>query len=157
MKNTEKAFLWITTILEEKKINYRITGGFAARVYGVQRELADIDIEVADANIFLLAEEVKPHTVFGPARYKDEKWDLTLMRLLYEGQDIDIAGADGSFFNDSTGKWEHWTVNPEDKTMMSVFGKIIPVESKKSLIAYKTKLGREVDQEDVRQLIALNN
>lgn len=63
MKNTEKAFLWIINILEEKRIIYKISGGFAARVYGVNRELADIDIEIKDADISKIVENVKPYII----------------------------------------------------------------------------------------------
>ena len=67
MKNTEKAFHWITDILEKYNISYKISGGFAARLYGADRELADIDIEVADADILKISGDVTPYIIFGPA------------------------------------------------------------------------------------------
>ena len=45
MRDTKKAFLWIIGILERNTIVYKISGGFVARIYGVNRQLADIDIE----------------------------------------------------------------------------------------------------------------
>ena len=91
MKNTKRAFLWIIDILERHKILYRISGGLAARAYGVDRELADIDIEVAEKDIFSIVEDVKPYIIFGPARSNNNSWDLQLLTLSYEGQDIDIS------------------------------------------------------------------
>ncbi len=154
MKQAEKAFLWITDILERNSVPYRISGGFAARVYGSRRELADIDIQVLDSDITRIENEVKPHIVYGPARYEDENWNLNLMTLQYLGQEIDIASTDAKFFNQHTRMWEKWVTDFTDVTMREVFGKKVPLEPKASLIVYKTKLGREVDSEDVQQLNA---
>lgn len=152
MKNTKKAFLWITNILDQKEITYKISGGLAARLYGVNRDLADIDIEIADQDILSIIEDVKPYIVFGPARYKDLNWDLELMTLLYEEQEIDIAGINSKIFNQATGKWEKYPGNLNDVTIIEIYGKKVPVESIKSLITYKSKLAREVDLEDIKQL-----
>ncbi|MFZ2522802.1 MAG: hypothetical protein WAW92_00245 [Minisyncoccia bacterium] len=46
MRNTEGALRWIVNILESKSIQFQVTGGFAAKLYGSQRELADIDIDI---------------------------------------------------------------------------------------------------------------
>ncbi len=56
-KNTEAAFHWIIDILESHSIKYCISGGFAARVYGVERELADIDIVLNDSDISKIVDE----------------------------------------------------------------------------------------------------
>lgn len=155
MKNTEAAFHWILDILERHSITYKISGGFAARVYGVNRELVDIDIEVEDADILKIVDDVKTYVVFGPTRYKDDIWDLELMTLIYEGQEIDIAGTDAKIFNHETKQWECCSGNLKSIEMREVFGRKVPIESRDSLMAYKTKLAREVDLEDVRQLSLL--
>lgn len=152
MKNTEAAFHWIIDILERHKITYKISGGFAARVYGVNRELADIDIDVANADILKIADDVKPYILFGPTQYKDENWNLKLMTLKYEGQEIDIAGTEAKVFNQETKQWEPCSSNLQSIEIKEVFGKNVSIESRDSLIAYKTKLGRKVDLEDIRQL-----
>jgi len=152
MRETEKAFLWITDILEQKRIAYRISGGFAARVYGVERELADIDIEIADKDISLIVDDVKPYIIFGPGRYEDENWNLNLMTLQYLEQEIDIASTDAKIFNQKTKLWQNWVTKLSDFEIKEVYGKKIPVEPIESLISYKTNLAREVDLEDVRQL-----
>ncbi|RJQ26550.1 MazG-related protein [Candidatus Parcubacteria bacterium] len=152
MKNTEHAFHWIVDILERHGITYRISGGLAARAYGVNRELADIDIEIADADIPNIVDDVKPYIIFGPARYNDEHWDLELMTLNYEDQEIDIAGIKAKIFNSETKQWEPCSDNLESIEIKEVFGRKVPIESMDSLIAYKTKVGREVDLEDIEQL-----
>ena len=153
MKNTEVAFRWIITILELHKIQYKISGGFAACIYGVNRELADIDIVVADSNISKIVNDVRPYIIFGPAQYRDDSWDLRLMTLKYLDQEIDIAGSRAKIFNYSTQQWEPCPGDFETIEMKEVFGMMVPVESKKSLIAYKTKLDRQVDRDDVHQLL----
>ncbi len=157
MKNTEAAFHWIVDILESRGIKYKISGGFAARVYEVNRELADIDIEVADADILKIVDDVKPFIIFGPNRYQDDNWGLELMTLKYEDQEIDIAGAEAKIFNQEAKQWEPCSGNMQSIEMKEVFGKKVPIESKESLIAYKSKLAREVDLEDVRQLQGLTS
>lgn len=156
MKNTEKAFHWIIDILENNEIKYKISGGFAARIYGVNRELADIDIEVADNDIKNISKYVDNYIKFGPAHYKDNNWDLELMTLTYEEQEIDIAGTGAKIFNKQSSRWEQSSGDLNDIQMKKVFGKIIPVESLKTLISYKSKLSRDVDIEDVKQLLYLN-
>ncbi len=152
IKNTERAFLWIIDILEKNAITYKISGGFAAKIYGTDRELADIDIEVQDEDIIFIEKEVRPYITFGPDRYKDERWDLELMTLLYEGQEIDIAGTNAKIFNKEKQEWDNSSGDFENIEIKEVYSKNVPVESLKSLIEYKKKLGREVDTEDVRQL-----
>ncbi|MFA7315210.1 MAG: hypothetical protein WC059_00195 [Candidatus Paceibacterota bacterium] len=152
MRNTEKAFLWIINILEKNKINYKISGGFAARIYGVNRELADIDIVVMAKDIPCIAEETREYIIFGPKRYKDENWDLELLTLNYEGQEIDIAEADVKIFNQLTRKWVLCSAQFNNTVQIDVYGKKVVVEDIDSLISYKSKLARQVDLEDVRQL-----
>jgi hypothetical protein len=152
MRNTEAAFYWIIDILEDQNIEYEISGGLAARIYGSNRELADIDIEVADADIVKIAPLVKKHIIFGPARYKDANWDIELMTLRYEGQEIDLAGIGAKIFNKQTKEWEFLAGSLRDAEMKEIFGRLVPVESRDSLVAYKTKLAREVDLEDIKQI-----
>lgn len=152
MRDTKKAFLWITDILERNKIVYKISGGFVARIYGVNRELADIDIEVSEKDMLIIARETKPYIKFGPERYKDENWDLKLLTLEYEGQEIDIACAEANIFNQEKKQWEKTISDLQDVKMTEVYEKIVPIEKMDALINYKIKLEREVDIEDVKQL-----
>ncbi len=152
MRNTKKAFLWITDILEKHNISYKIWGGFAGRVYGVTRELADIDIEIPETDIPKILVDVKDYVIYGPERYTDANWDLELMTLRYEGQDIDISGVEAKIFNQTSGQWERCNDNLTKPNILEVYGKKVPIENIDTLIAYKTKLARDVDLEDVRQL-----
>jgi hypothetical protein len=85
MKNTKEAFLWIADILEKNAIQFKINGGFAAKIHGCTRELADIDIDVPEKYIDVVAKEAVPYITYGPELYKDENWELKLLTLEYEG------------------------------------------------------------------------
>ncbi len=157
MRNTEEAFLWIINILEDKEIKYKISGGFSARLYGVERELADIDIEIIDEDFSKILNEIKDYIIFGPDRYKDAHWDLNLITLNYEGQEIDLASVQAKIFNNNTKLWElkntieNW-MDSDNFEIKEVFGKKVLIESIKSLKEYKVKLSRDVDLEDLKQL-----
>ena len=64
-RDTEAALRWIVRILQEGNIPFQITGGFAARMYGSMRALADIDIDVAGNRLNELAELVKEYSKYG--------------------------------------------------------------------------------------------
>ena len=49
------ALKWITPVLEQHNISYRVTGGVAARIHGATRPLWDIDIDMSDADLDKLA------------------------------------------------------------------------------------------------------
>ncbi len=153
MKKTEAAFKWIVNILNEHQIPFQIAGGFAARLYGSTRELADIDIDIPAGRIEDIQEDVKEYIIFGPEMYKDENWDLLLMTLRYEGQDIDISSIDTvKIFNQNTQNWEDGALDFQDTRIHTVFGLDVPVISRENLIKYKSKLLREVDKLDIEEI-----
>lgn len=155
-KNTEKAFHWIIGIFKRYNVPFQISGGFAAKIYGVDRDLNDIDIGIPNKFFDVILPEVKEYVTHGPEQYKDDQWDLLLMSLKYEGQKIDIAGRDTiSFFDKESDSWVPGHRDLIENETREIYGVKVPLIPVKSLIAYKTKLGRNVDVEDVRQLKAL--
>jgi hypothetical protein len=152
-KDTEAAFRWIIGILNEHKIPFLVSGGFAARLYGGARELADIDIDIPEDRFSEMLPDVSGHIKFGPAQYKDDNWDLFLMTLSYEGQDIDLSGAlEAKIFDRSKGNWISVKDDFSHPTAMDAYDIPVPVISKEALIKYKKMLGREIDMIDVEQL-----
>jgi hypothetical protein len=153
MKDTEAAFLWIIGILRKYDIPFQIGGGFAARLYGATRELADIDIDIPEDRFSEIISDVKDYIKFGPAQYRDDSWDLFLMTLSYGGQDIDIAGAyDCKVFDQSKKEWATVRDDFTTASIKSIYGINVPVMNRDGLIAYKTMLGRDVDKIDIAQL-----
>ncbi len=152
-KNTEGAFKWIVGILQKHSIPFQIKGGFASRLYGVKRNLADIDISIPEDKYGDLIPYIKEFIVYGPEQYVDDEWDLKLMTLTYEGQDIDIAGAyKKKNFDKTNNVWVNTPHNLDNSVYMEVYGLKVPVITKEDLIAYKKLIQRDVDIIDVEAL-----
>jgi hypothetical protein len=149
-RNTEEALKWIVGLLKKHDIAFQISGGFAVRLYGSDRELHDIDIGVPDDGLQKLHDDVKDYITFGPEKYSDSSWNLQLMSLKYKGQKIDLAGRDTiSFFDRNTMKWIPGHRDLTNFELKEIYGLEVPVIPKESLVAYKNKLGRDVDLIDV--------
>ncbi len=152
-KNPEKTFKWIIGILNNHKIPFQVDGGLAARAYGAERELADIDLVIPEERYDEIIAEVELYIIYGPSHFTDDKWDLMLMTLDHEGQIIDIAGAENQkYFDESAHEWVHSPSELAKCEMRNVFGLDVPIIPKDKLIAYKTRLGREVDLLDLKFL-----
>lgn len=102
-KNTESAFKWIVGLLMQNNIPFQISGGFAAKLYGANRPLFDIDIDIKGKDFDKLLPFVKNHILSGPKRYLDNTFDLQLLTLEYQGQHIDLGASENSkIFNTKT-------------------------------------------------------
>jgi hypothetical protein len=153
VRNTEAAFRWIVGILQNHNIPFQIGGGFAAQLYGATRELADIDFDIPESRFAELLPEVKQYIKFGPEQYRDDNWDLLLLTLSYEGQDIDICGAyEAKVFDQAQGQWMDIKDDFSTANKLTVYEIDVPIMNKGELIEYKTMLGREVDKIDVAQM-----
>lgn len=156
MKATQEAFHWIISILKKHRITFQITGGLAAKIYGSSRELADIDIDMPESEFEKILPEVKNFIIFGPARYKDENWDLWLMTLCYQGQEIDICGAyEAQIYDKNNEEWYWLETDFSVSSTKEIFGIMVPVIPKNELITYKSKLRREVDLLDLKDIAGL--
>ena len=156
MRNTREAFNWIIKILRNHRIQFRLSGGFAARVYGSKRKLADIDIDVPTNSFSELLPEIKKYVIFGPARYQDKNWNLLLITLKYRGQKIDLCEVGKQkIFNKLKRKWEKLDINLLKAHKIRILGCVVPIIPKIELIAYKRKILRKVDKEDLGN-IAVN-
>lgn len=75
------------------------------------------------------------------------------MSLKYKGFGIDLFGSDTQkVFDKKKRKWEKEQIDFGRAVRKKVFGRIVPVISLKELLAYKTKIARDVDLEDVKNL-----
>ncbi len=140
-KKTIKALLWIHGIFEKHKIEYEISGGFAAKLYGSPRSVNDIDIEIPESFFHTILPDMFPYLTFGPARYKNEKWDCELMKISYEGQDIDISGSESlKISSKDRSRWINNTDFSAETLPMNLAGINLNVIHPRVLIAYKREL-----------------
>lgn len=154
MKNTKEALAWITEILNKHNIPFRVSGGFAAKIYGSTRELADIDIGMKKNYFPEIISDIEEYLVSKPGIYKDKEWDLFAATLNYKGQEIDLVDIDSlKFFNRKEQRWEDLKHTFSDIVFKEVCRIKIPVISRKNLIDYKIKLGREVDIIDIKEML----
>lgn len=152
-KDTKGALGWIVGLLNGHGIPFQIIGGFASRLYGVERELADIDICIPDDAFTKLVSDVRAYISYGPAEYRDDEWDIKLMTLQYKGQEIDVAGADTmKIFDKERGTWTPLMIDFDACGSEEVYGRTVPVMTKAELVAYKKKIARDVDFHDIQAL-----
>ncbi len=149
-KNPEKTFHWIVGILNMRKIQFQVDGGLAARAYGADRELVDIDLVIHEGDFDKIIDDVKEFIKYGPEHYMDEKWDLKLMTLFHENQTIDIPGARNTkYFDGKNNIWVQSENTLEKSTIKNLLGLNVPVIPLDHLIKEKQILDREVDRIDL--------
>ncbi len=153
MRKTKEAFRWIIKILEENKIPYRVSGGFAARIYGSKRPLFDIDIEIPDSKFKKILPKIKNYIVHGPKKFKDKTMNVFGLSMMFKSQQIDLSGTEKEIlFDIRSKKWVKSKIDLSKITRKKVYGKIVNVIRKKDLIEYKNKIRRPIDIEDIRQM-----
>lgn len=147
------ALKWVTGIFNQMEICYQVVGGLAARCYGSIRPLHDIDFYVPGKDISTLEKILTEHIKSGPEHYQDEHWDLVFMKLIYNGQQIEIGDADNTrYFNSQSGQWINEVINFSESNRLTFDGIELPVMPKQDLITYKQRLDREVDRIDIMEM-----
>lgn len=144
---------WITGILDRLEIPYQVAGGLAARCYGSERPLHDIDFYIPGSSFEKLQDKVSEYVEFGPRHYRDEHWDIIFMKLDYHGRQIEFGDADHTRYYDAhTEQWIREEVDFSASEMITCEGIELPVMPKQQLIDYKRRLNREVDRRDVNDI-----
>lgn len=152
-----QAFQWITDILFKHNMLFQVTGGLAAKIYGSQRDLNDIDLDVQTESLVLLVPLVKEYIIYGPTRYNNGKWDLELMTLRFNDQEIDISGDKCKIYDDSCEIWRDFPISLSKAELHTIEGITVPVLPKDQLLNYKKLLGGEHQRIDCRTLSASSN
>jgi hypothetical protein len=147
------ALKWAVAVFNDAGIPFQVNGGLAAKVYGSDRPLFDIDFDVPEECFEKILPEFEPYLINGPERFKDLTWDLELMTAKYKEVLVDIGGAyNTKCFDKGAGKWVDCAVDLSQAFWISVYRLELPIASKQSLIEYKQKLARSVDLEDIAQI-----
>ena len=153
MKDSSAALKWIVTELRERNIPFALVGGIAANAYGTTRPLNDIDIDIPEKFLDALSRELGEFKTFGPERSISDCFDCQLLGFSYQGQEIELSGAEGLLIKDtSISKWVSWPTDLSKIEQCTVLGLTVPVMAREQLIAYKRLAGRETDLIDVYQL-----
>lgn len=159
------AIKWIIPILKKHNVQYEISGGFAAHIYGATRPINDIDIDISSENLVQLLPDIKNYIVYGPAPYKNVVWDLgTQIVLNYEDQLIDIADASNVKICDlKTQQWLDFSSKFNTSQTMKIYGIEVQVIDPHDLIEYKKILytdnqeHQNIDIEAIQQYLAQNH
>lgn len=145
-RKTVEALKWITGILDNNRIPYRIGGGLATSLYGSGRPVNDIDISLSGRFFSRIVPLVREFIVSGPKHYLNEKWDCTTLSLNYHEQDIDVTDADTLLMRDKDGT--EWIRNKEiyekyPDVMKDINGIRVSLMHPRALLEYKKHLAGE--------------
>lgn len=154
MTDDGRALGWIVDVLRRAEVPFQVVGGLAARAYGATRPLADLDFYVPTSRLDDVADATAARVSRLPSPYQDECWDLTFMKLDYEGRQIEIGGADGArYFDRQAGLWREAGIRFDVSVERRIFGILLPVMPLEQLIEYKQRLDRDVDRQDVAEIV----
>lgn len=147
---TINALHWIIEILNKNKIDYQISGGFAGRIFGSKRELHDIDIDISKKDFNKILPEISDYIIYGPNHYIDAKWNLELITLNYNGQEIDISDSDNVLIsNKERTKWISFLTDFSKTLEIDLNGINIKVINPNDFMEYKKELDGEHQIEDI--------
>ena len=151
--DTLPALNWIIGFLKSNDIPYVACGGLAAKVYGAERKLNDIDIYVPDKYFCSVVEYGAPYITYGPSHHKGKQWDLTYVKFNYLGQDVEVCSdKECKIFDDLRSKWITQKISFDCYEKCEIYGVELTVMKKDQLVAYKKQLNREVDIQDIAQI-----
>ena len=151
-EKTINALRWIIEIFNKHNVPYRIGGGFAAKMYGSPRPLNDIDFGISEKYFSVILPEVSKYITYGPARYKDAKWDCELITLNYHNQEIDISGTE-TIKMSNKGRTEWISLDESSDTLdMKLEGIDIKVMNPVALMEYKKELDGDHQLVDIKAI-----
>jgi hypothetical protein len=149
------ALAWIVDLLTSREVPFQAVGGLAARAYGATRPLVDLDFYLPLQRYGDIGPAVLPHLTRAPRPYRDDAWDLTFAQIVYAGQKIELGGIlDARYYDRVEGCWRPQVVDFSRSRWVELFRVVVPVMPKEELIAYKSRLGREVDRQDLAEIAA---
>jgi hypothetical protein len=138
------------SLLRDRNIPFLICGGLAARGYGSQRDLHDIDLFVPGEHFSSVVRAGQQFISKAAAHRQEEGWDLTYVQFKYEGVKVEVGNADGAqIFDVQNRTWVALNIDFSRYETVHLFGLELPLMLKEDLVWYKALLSRPVDIEDV--------
>ncbi|MCE8002897.1 nucleotidyltransferase [Billgrantia ethanolica] len=149
----QEAIKWIAGLLRNRNIPFLICGGLAAKGYGSERDLNDVDLFVPDDRFSEVVEAGQEFITKPAAHYREEGWDLTYVQFKYEDIKIEVGCAAGaSIFDKESQTWIPLDIDFSRYETRYLLGVELPMMLKEDLVRYKLALSRQVDLEDVRAI-----
>ena len=144
------AVQWIVGLLRDRNIPFLICGGLAAKGYGSERDLNDIDLFVPGECFWSVVEAGQEYVSKAAAHRREEGWDLTYVQFKYEGVKVEVGNADrAQIFDAQNRTWVALNIDFSRYDTVHLLGLELPLMLKEDLIWYKSLLSRPVDIEDV--------
>ncbi len=160
MKPEEKAITALTYIIpfiKKYKFKWCISGGFAFYIYGVDRPIGDIDIDIeaekGDEKFKSFVGDVKKFTTYPFQLWIDKNYDNWVMEVTVGNQKLSICSTKNlKLFNKKSGKYELFYKNGIPKPeIVSFNGLKLPIASKEWVIKMKEALAKKkpIDDSDI--------
>jgi hypothetical protein len=157
------ALAFIIPRIEERKMRWVITGGFACYAYGVKRRLSDIDIDIdtsKESDVFKeFVRFLEPHTTQPLEHLVDQNYDNYNFEITINDQVVDICPmAEMNIFDKESGKYVNFYKGGFPRVeIVDFFGLKLPLLAKDLIIKNKEMLvsQRESDLADIKGLQAL--
>ncbi|MEC4766587.1 hypothetical protein LPL18_004445 [Halomonas sp. CUBES01] len=144
---------WIVELLRDRHIPFQICGGLAAKGYGAERALNDIDLFVPGEHFATVVEAGQAYISKPAAHRCEEGWDLTYVQFKYEGIKVEVGNADGAHVLDAVSQsWVPLDIAFDRYETVELLGLALPLMLKEDLIRYKSMLARPVDLDDIRAM-----
>lgn len=140
--------------LHDIGLPFQATGGLAGNLHGSQWPLHDLDFDVADAALPLLADRFREQVVAGPAPYRDTEFALELLTLRLGEVEADLVAAQSIRLIDAAGRERPAPTDLARVVLRPFDGREIPTMPLDTLIAYKRAIGRHADVADLERLQA---
>ncbi len=155
----------IIPLLEKYDFRWVITGGFASHVYGVERPITDVDIDIdtsKDSPAFkAFTGELKEFITEPLNHFVDQNYDNYNFEVTFDGVIFDFCPMkEMNIFDKETNKYIPFYANGfPDSEMVEWNGLKLPLLSKELVIKNKEMLvwQRESDFKDIEQLKKLNS
>ena len=144
---------WIVGLLRDRNIPYLICGGLAAKGYGSERELNDIDLFVPGEHFSSVVQAGQEYISKAATHYREEGWDLTYVQFKHEGIKVEVGNADGPQIYDAGREtWIPLNIDFSRYRTVNLLGLELPLMLEEDLVRYKAALSRPVDIEDIRAI-----
>lgn len=145
------ALIELSSVLRSNDIPFVVIGGLAAISWGVDRPLADIDIQVSKKDILKITKLFSENIDTDFRHYQNDTWDIyqTIIRLY--GITIDICQVEDFYIKSGEEKY----IVPDsldDYVIKNIDNIELPVIPLARLIKYKKTIARPIDLKDLEEL-----